>query len=127
MLKISNYQYKRELLSKIVNEQSSIIICKKYQINNFYSSHPFSMKKNLAYNFIQKVFKLSDVEKKECEIKITKLLKQNNYPPKIIRRLINQHKFNYRHTKHFMTRFTIFEQKIMISTKNSGHRQNLNF
>lgn len=62
---------------------------------NFYSSHPFSMKKNVAYNFIQKVFKLSDVEyKKECEMKIIKILKQNNYPLKIIRKLINQHKFN---------------------------------
>ena len=32
-----------------------------------------------------------------------------------------------RHTKHFMTRFRIFEQKIRILTKKSGHRQNLNF
>ena len=58
---------------------------------NFYSNHPHKMKMNVAKAFIRKVFRVSHKSFWESNLlRIKEILSKNNYPEKLINKLISE-------------------------------------
>ncbi|XP_044757911.1 uncharacterized protein LOC123316054 [Coccinella septempunctata] len=88
----------------IIRENSSIITdwyTKAISTNrciNFYSSHSMQQKTNIMENLIKRALKLSNKKfhRKNLD-KVENILKQNNYPTYLVKRIINKHTSNRSH------------------------------